>query len=405
VRSEFDQFLLEHARSQGVQVFEAVEVESIEFEGERPCRVQWRRSAGSANGKNGANRSNGNGNGNGAGHGHPAEHGTLSFDYMIDASGRNSLMATRYLNNRRFHKIFQNVAVWGYWKDADRLATGRDGDIAVGSITDGWLWAIPLHDGTMSVGVVMHKDALAARRHLGLEKVYADAIAESPLVTSIVRDAQLVGPLKTEQDYSYASQKFCGPGYFMVGDAACFLDPLLSSGVHLATYSAVLAAASLDSMWKGEVTADEAMAFYEQCYRQAYLRFLVFLSAFYDVGRKKESYFWEAQRLTQEDVDAADLKRAFLKLVTGVKDLADATNESAHHLVLEEMTRRVDENLHLRQDKQHLAALQAVEPTVTAANARFFNSVEGLFALDEKEAVAGLYIKTKPVLRLSRVQG
>jgi hypothetical protein len=84
--------------------------------------------------------------------------------------------------------------------------------------------------------------------------------------------------------------------------------------------------------------------------------------------------------------------------------LADATNESAHHLVLEEMTRRVDENLHMRQDKQGLAALQATEPTVTAANARFFNSVEGLFALDEREAVAGLYIKTKPVLGLSRVR-
>ncbi|MCC6187926.1 MAG: tryptophan 7-halogenase [Anaerolineales bacterium] len=402
VRSEFDHFLLEHAKSQGVRVFEGVEAEEILFDGERPRRVQWRRGpqdGQAAAGSNGNRASSINAAGAGE-----AERGEISFDYLIDASGRNSLMANRYLRNRRFHKVFQNVAVWGYWKNVDRLATGREGDIAVGSIPAGWLWAIPLHDETMSIGVVMHKDALAAKRHLGLEKIYADAIAESPLLTSITRPGQLVSELSTEQDYSYASQKFCGPGYFMVGDAACFLDPLLSSGVHLATYSAVLAAASIASIYRGEVAADDAMAFFEQCYRQAYLRFLVFLSAFYDVGRAKESYFWEAQRLTQEDVDAGDLKRAFLNLVTGVKDLADATNETAHHLVLEEMTRRVDENLHMRQNKQHLAALQANEPTVTAANARFFNSIEGLFALDAADAVAGLYVRTKPILGLSRTR-
>jgi hypothetical protein len=208
----------------------------------------------------------------------------------------------------------------------------------------------------------------------------------------------------SEQDYSYASRKFCGPGYFLVGDAACFLDPLLSSGVHLATYSALLAAASILSLNRSEVAAEEASAYFEMSYRQAYLRFLVFLSAFYDVGRSKETYFWEAHRLTREDVDVQDLKRAFLKLVTGVKDLTDAQREDPRRVVLEEMTRRVDENLNLRKNKEALASLDGTERAAADANARFFTSVEGLFALNEEEAVEGLFIVTNPHLGLARAR-
>jgi hypothetical protein len=280
------------------------------------------------------------------------------------------------------------------------MATGREGDIACGSIPNGWLWAIPLRNGTTSVGVVMHRDSVVARQGT-LDDLYFQAIDDSPFIKGIVEPGTMVSKTYTEQDYSYASQSFCGPGYFMVGDAAAFLDPLLSSGVHLATYSGLLAAASIGSTLRGEVSAGEASAFYEKCYRQAYLRFLVFLSAFYDVGRKKESYFWEAQRLTEQDVQTNDLNHAFLKLVTGVKDMVDAQTD-AHRLVLETMTKRIDENLTMRRDKMALASMDGEERQRAQDNGRFFSSVEGLFALNEDEAVEGLYVTTTPCLRLAR---
>jgi flavin-dependent dehydrogenase len=377
-RSEFDHQLLEHARSQGVRVGEGVEVRELEFDGERPTAARWQSDG--------------------------RTQGRIEFDILIDASGRAGLMATRYLRNRRFHQIFRNVAVWAYWEGADRLVTGREGDIVVNSIPDGWLWAIPLHDGRMSVGVVMHRDTIVARREGGPQAILDRAIAEAPKIKQVVASGRQVSPVYSEQDYSYASRTFCGPGYFLVGDAACFLDPLLSSGVHLATYSGMLAAACLASQRRGEVTEAEGQAFFEKTYRQAYLRFLVFLSAFYDVGRVKESYFWEAQRLTEADVDAGDLKHAFLRLVTGVKDLSDIRRDDTRRLVLEEMTRRIDENLTLRRDK---AALESADVPLREAaddNARFFTSVEGLFALNAEDAIDGLYIVTEPVLGLGRAR-
>lgn len=385
-RADFDHMLLKHAASLGVTVCEGVEVQGLTFDGDRPCAATWVRQARPANGDPGRTE--------------PAEHGDITFDYLVDASGRSGVMGTKYLKNRRYHKVFQNIAIWAYWKDVDRMATGREGDIACGSIPAGWLWSIPLRDGTTSVGVVVHRDSVVARTG-SLDDLYYESIEQSPFIKKIVEAGRMVSKTHTEQDYSYASQNFCGPGYYMAGDAACFLDPLLSSGVHLATYSGLLAAASIGSTIRGEVSAEEAGGFFEKCYRQAYLRFLVFLSAFYDVGRKKESYFWEAQRLTEQDVEATDLQQAFLKLVTGVKDMTEVQSD-AHRLVLDTMTRRIDENLTMRRNKMSLASMDGSERERAEDNGRFFNSVEGLFALNEAEAIEGLYVATHPWPRLAR---
>ncbi|MFU8774117.1 MAG: NAD(P)/FAD-dependent oxidoreductase, partial [Anaerolineales bacterium] len=278
----------------------------------------------------------------------------------------------------------------------------RDGDIAVGSIPYGWLWGIPLRDGTMSVGVVIHRDALKSKRSMSLEAILLEAIDESPLLKELVQSGECVSEIKSEADYSYVSENFCGPGYFLVGDAACFLDPLLSSGVHLATFSAMLAAAGLTSYYDGELTEAEMLNFFEKSYRQAYLRFLVFLSAFYDVGRGRDNYFWEAQKLTQEDVSEEDLKLAFLKLVTGLKDLSDAQSDT-HNYLLEEMSRRIDENLNLRQDKEELESLSGESKQVAEENASFFSSVEGLFSLSQDSAIEGLYVTIEPKLKVARL--
>jgi flavin-dependent dehydrogenase len=381
IRSEFDHMLLKHAAEQGVKVFEMVEVRSLHFDGNRPVRASYM-----VKGENG----------------NAGELGEITFDYMIDASGRRGVMANHYLNNRRFHDVFKNIAIWGYWKDYDKMGTGRAGDIAVGSIPNGWLWGIPLHDGTMSVGVVMHKDAVAAKRGVGQDEIYCEAIESSTLISNILKNATLTSQLKTETDYSYTAEQFSGPGYFLCGDAACFLDPLLSSGVHLATFSALLAAASISSILRGEVTEEEASNFFEKSYRQAYLRFLVFLSAFYDINRGRDAYFWEAQRLTPADVDANNLKAAFLNLVTGMKDLSDAQTDT-HHFVLDLMTKRIDENLNLRKDKHALESLEGEQLAQKQENANFFSSVEGFFALNQEEAVDGLYVSTEPKLHLARV--
>ena len=191
-RGEFDLMLLNHAAENGAKVFENVEVRSLEFDGERPVRANWQKKSDN---------------------GHAPEQGTISFDFLIDGSGRNGIMANHYLKNRKYHNVFQNIGVWGYWKNVDRMATGREGDIAVGSIPNGWLWGIPLSNDTMSIGAVMHKNVFRDNKAKSLETLYAEAIEASPLLKKIVKNGEMISGVLSETDYSYASDKFCGPGY------------------------------------------------------------------------------------------------------------------------------------------------------------------------------------------------
>lgn len=42
--------------------------------------------------------------------------GAIKFDYLVDASGRQGILSTKYLKNRKFNDNFKNVANWSYWK-------------------------------------------------------------------------------------------------------------------------------------------------------------------------------------------------------------------------------------------------------------------------------------------------
>ena len=54
-----------------------------------------------------------------------------------------------------------------------------------------------------------------------------------------------------------------GPGWFLVGDAAGFLDPFTGEGIHRALVSAELAADAIDGLRSGRRNADPAAAAYQ----------------------------------------------------------------------------------------------------------------------------------------------
>jgi hypothetical protein len=88
-------------------VFQSTKVTSLDFSGERPTLAHWT-------------------------HGPSSQSGIITFDYLIDASGRAGLMPTRYLKNRRFNESLKNVAMWAYWRDTtDLIAPGATAEGAI----------------------------------------------------------------------------------------------------------------------------------------------------------------------------------------------------------------------------------------------------------------------------------
>jgi FAD-dependent halogenase len=113
----------------------------------------------------------------------------------------------------------------------------------------------------------------------------------------------------------------------LVGDAACFIDPIFSSGVHLATYGALLAARSINSVLAQTVDEDTAFREFERRYRREYSAFHDFLVSFYNLHVDEASYFWSAKKVTDSTSSALE---SFVTLVGGVSsgEAALATDQA-----------------------------------------------------------------------------
>jgi halogenation protein CepH len=101
----------------------------------------------------------------------------------------------------------------------------------------------------------------------------------------------------------------------LIGDAACFVDPVFSSGVHLATYGAMLAARSINSALALTVDEDTAFREFERRYRREFGVYYEFLVSFYDLNVNEDSYFWSAKKVTRNT--SSELE-SFVELVGGV---------------------------------------------------------------------------------------
>jgi flavin-dependent dehydrogenase len=301
-RASYDDILLRNAAAQGAEVIEGATVKDVEFHGDRPVSASWvRQSDGSAH--------------------------RTTFDFLVDASGRAGVLSRQHFNMRRPHDVFQNVAVWGYWEGARPLPGGPEGAINVVSAPEGWFWHIPLTGTRYSVGYVTYKRCFAAERpsFASLEGYYRDALERSSDMRWLLDGALLTGEVRAEQDYSYVSERFCGPGYIMIGDAVCFLDPLLSTGVHLAQYGALIGAAALATTLRGEMAEAQALTFFDYVYRRAYSRFLVLVSRMYKQYIGMDEYFSHAHELVHADSRADDAAiQSFTRITTGLTDVREA---------------------------------------------------------------------------------
>ena len=153
-------------------------------------------------------------------------------------------------------------------------------------------------------------------RRLGPQGFLMDQLSQAPATAELLGKANLDSGASVIKDWSYTCQRFAGQGYVLVGDAACFVDPLFSSGVHLALMSGVLAAAHVTSSLSDPDMEEAAGQVYQQLYMQEYNQFREMARLFYSSNLSSGSYFWEARRLTGKDA-AFTPRQAFIRAVAG----------------------------------------------------------------------------------------
>jgi len=281
-RAKFDEILLREAERRGVAVREGARVDAPLVEADRVTGV--RLDSGE----------------------------TLRARFVVDASGQRCLFGRAFSLTTDIPDM-RATATYAYYDGAG----GVPGPLArhvqlVVAVREGWVWFIPISAERTSVGVVVRERARIepSRFH---ELV---AEAELPLAGS----RQVVASDGTEyhfvKDWSFAHKRLAGDGFILVGDAACFVDPILSGGVDFAVRGAANAALALLTALRQPEEAASAFDRYEARLREEYRAYLRLARYWYGNNRSVNGFFWEAHQEIPVDSVSTPL-RAFVYLTSG----------------------------------------------------------------------------------------
>lgn len=281
LRSTFDHLLLEEAKRRGADVREGVRVLAPITEGERVVGVRL----------------------------HSGQE--LRSPIVIDASGQRCLVGRTFGLTSDVGDL-KATATYAYYDGAGGVPgpLGRHVQLVV-TIPDGWAWFIPVSATRTSVGVVV-------RERARMEPDRFDRLleeAELPLAGSeaVVEDENR---LRFAKDWSFAHSRMAGPGWLLVGDAACFVDPILSGGVDFAIRGACNAALAILTSLRDPEQAATAFERYEKRLRAEYKAYLRLARYWYGNNRSVKGFFWEAHsEIPKESVSTP--MRAFVYLTSG----------------------------------------------------------------------------------------
>jgi halogenation protein CepH len=275
-RDVFDDLLLDAARKAGVEYLEDVHCGDFEADDERVRGVQLRQG----------------------------EHSwTARATWLAGATGQFCPLAP-LIAERQPSAFFRNAALFGYFEGGARLPPPLEGNVLLESFADGWIWYIPLSPTLTSVGVVLHHPATERLRG-DRESLFAESLARCPYAADLLKGARRVetgqyAGLRLRSEFSYSHARLWKPGALLVGDSACFVDVVLSSGVHLATFGALQAARAINSALAGDFSERLCMNEFELRYRLEFTKFYLGLLGLHDMQQDGATYRLWLRRMLRE---------------------------------------------------------------------------------------------------------
>jgi flavin-dependent dehydrogenase len=202
-RAPFDARLLELAREAGAEVSEGVSVRKVLHLADGRVEVATDAT--------------------------DAGEGDIAARFLVDASGQSTLLG-KHLGLRKVLPHLKKIAYFGHFENVWCRPGDEGGYIVIVTCEEGWFWLIPLDETRTSIGLVMHEH-LARRVGLPAREMLAWGIARCPAVRERTADAVFPEETHVLADFSYRCAPYAGPGYFLAGDAAAFIDPIFSTGV------------------------------------------------------------------------------------------------------------------------------------------------------------------------------
>ena len=219
---------------------------------------------------------------------------TIGARFVVDASGRDLLTAQAAGTTSKIEGLDQ-TALYAHFEGVPRQRGKLEGDIDIVLFASGegqrpnWFWFIPFKDGRTSVGAVVSRAWMRDRRaRLGSSvedlttALFRAAVGESSTATELLANARCLWPkAEATADFSYRVRTTTGDGWLAVGDAGGFIDPLFSTGAHIAMTGGKLAADAIAAALASPGDERRIIAAWDQDLRAGAETFILAVQAFY----------------------------------------------------------------------------------------------------------------------------
>src|SRR5688572_725663 len=311
LRSEFDQMLVNNAREKGATILEGISVMQLLRDGERVIGVQTR-----------------------------AEDGTIAEYHApmtLDCSGKESFAAVRNQWRVRDPKL-NKVAVWTYYKGAKRDEGIDAGATTVAFVPEkGWFWYIPLHNDSVSVGVVAEGKYLSRGGVKEAGEIFRREIEQNLWIKDHLAPGTQTGPYFVTNEFSFHSKYCACEGLLLVGDALCFLDPVFSSGLMLALKSVVMAGDAVHEALLARDFSPSRFTEYGRQLREGIENMRKLVYAFYDQNFSFRQLTDKYPDLAGDITDclSGDVNKDFSRLFTAIAEFAPVPEPLPYGLPLE----------------------------------------------------------------------
>ena len=225
-RSDFDNMLLESAKTFGVKTINAQATDVIKTDNDlRGIRYKMK-----------------------------GKEQELYADIIADCSGQSTFLASRGVTGEKIRgKYYNQTAIFSHFKGCVRPEQGEEDQLMTDdtlifySKKHHWAWFIPLDDEITSIGIVSPSDYFKSRKESKKSFLLREMRTLNVKLSERVQNAGIVEKVHACSSYSYQIKEFTGKNWLCVGDAHRFIDPIFSFGLHFAMAEGQKAALAIDN--------------------------------------------------------------------------------------------------------------------------------------------------------------
>jgi len=217
----------------------------------------------------------------------------IQTEFLIDATGSKTKWSRHSPNEEE--KRPGGFSLWSYYKDVERFPFPHINNTITARFDEGWFWIIPIRDNYVSVGVCVSENYMK-NSHLNKnpEELFNLLVSRCPLIKNHLGNAKRVEKFRACFYKPRNLKKYYFNRQLCIGDAACFIDPVLSTGIHLGMTGACYAARAILTISEGG-DEKEALNAFDRFYRNDYRELRELTDALISMNRYEPGAYWQDQ--------------------------------------------------------------------------------------------------------------